>query len=230
MTATNAPAVSRPRPAPRHPALVTARLLRLELRHNAMLWMLPVVFALFWLTTYRKTMAMPPLWNMRAVSLQSGAILDFITPVVGAAAWMGSREARRHTAELMSITARPRWARLLADVGRHDLLGTSGVPGLPGRPVRDDRAPGQLGRPAVVAGRGRGREPAGLLGAGIRRRGAAAQPVHGTAGRHRGVLRARAQHGAHRRQPVVLADLAGGRRPLGHRIEREHGDLLPLRS
>ena len=89
MTATNAPAVSRPRPVPRHPALVTARLLRLELRHNAMLWMLPVVFALFWLTTYRKTMAMPPLWNMRAVSLQSGAILDFITPVVGAAAWMG---------------------------------------------------------------------------------------------------------------------------------------------
>src|SRR3984957_11266848 len=113
MTATNVPAVSRPRPAPRHPALVTARLLRLELRHNAMLWMLPVVFALFWLTTYRKTMAMPPLWNMRAVSLQNGAILDFITPVVGAAAWMGSRDARRHTSELIAITARPRWARLL---------------------------------------------------------------------------------------------------------------------
>ena len=72
-----------------------------------------MVFALFWLTTYRKTMAMPPLWNMRAVSLQGGAILDFITPVVGAAAWMGSRDARRHTSELMSITARPRWARLL---------------------------------------------------------------------------------------------------------------------
>jgi hypothetical protein len=113
VTATNAPAISRPRPVPRHPARVTARLVRLELRHNAMLWMLPVVFALFWLTTYRKTMAMPPLWNMRAVSLQSGAVLDFITPVVGAAAWMGSRDARRHTSELMQITARPRWARLL---------------------------------------------------------------------------------------------------------------------
>jgi len=46
--------------------------------------------------------------------MQSGAILDFITPVVGAAAWMGSRDARRHTSELMKITARPRWARLLA--------------------------------------------------------------------------------------------------------------------
>ena len=114
MTATSAPAVSRPRPAPRHRALVTARLLRLELRHNAMLWMLPVVFALFWFTTYRKAMAMPPLWNLRAASMQSGAILAFITPVVGAAAWMGSREARRHTSELMRITARPRWSRMLA--------------------------------------------------------------------------------------------------------------------
>ena len=113
MTTANAEAVSRPRPARRYPAPLTARLLRLELRHNAMLWMLPLVFALFWLTTYRKTMAMPPLWNVRAVSLQSGAILDFIVPVVGAAAWMGSREARRHTSELMTITARPRWARLL---------------------------------------------------------------------------------------------------------------------
>ncbi|HYS32412.1 MAG TPA: hypothetical protein VEM58_09135, partial [Streptosporangiaceae bacterium] len=38
---------------------------------------------------------------------------DFITPVVGAAAWVGSREARRHTTDLVTITARPRWARLL---------------------------------------------------------------------------------------------------------------------
>ena len=54
-----------------------ARLLRLELRHNAMLWMLPVAVALFWLTTYRKTMAMPPLWNLRAAGLQTGAMLAF---------------------------------------------------------------------------------------------------------------------------------------------------------
>ncbi len=113
MTTANAEAVSRPRPARRYPALLTPRVLRLELRHNAMLWMLPLVFALFWLTTYRKTMAMPPLWNLRAVSLQTGTILDFIVPVVGAAAWMGSREARRHTSELIKITARPRSGRLL---------------------------------------------------------------------------------------------------------------------
>ncbi len=114
MTAVSAPAARRPVPATRRPGLATARLLRLELRHNAMLWMLPVVIALFWVTTYRKTMAMPPMWNLRAASMQSGAIVDFITPVAGAAAWMGSREARRHICDLVTITARPRWARLLA--------------------------------------------------------------------------------------------------------------------
>jgi hypothetical protein len=92
---------------------MTARLLRLELRHNAMLWMLPVPVALFWFITYRKTMAMPPLWNVRAASMQTGVIADFITPVAGAAAWMGSREARRRTGDLVSISARQRWIRLL---------------------------------------------------------------------------------------------------------------------
>lgn len=94
-----------------------ARLLRLELRHNAMLWMLPVVIALFWLTAYRKTVALPPLWNVRAASVQSGALLAFVSPVAGAAAWMGTREARRRTAELISLSARPRWVLLLTTWG-----------------------------------------------------------------------------------------------------------------
>lgn len=114
MTAAIAPAPSRPMPIARRPGLAAARLLHLELRHNAMLWMLPVTIALFWLVTYRKTMTMPPLWNLRAANMQSGAIVDFIVPVVGAAAWMGSREARRRTTDLVTITARPRWARQLA--------------------------------------------------------------------------------------------------------------------
>ena len=114
MTAAPAPATSRPRPARYRPGLAAARLLRLELRRNVMLWMLPVAAALFWFTTYRKTMAMPPLWNLRAANLQSGALLAFIMPVVGAAAWMGSRDARRHTTDLVAITARPAWIRQLA--------------------------------------------------------------------------------------------------------------------
>jgi len=105
MTAASAPAPPRPLPATRRPGFAAARLLRLELRHNAMPWMLPVAVALFWLTTYRKTMAMPPLWNLRAASMQSGVVVAFVCPVAGAAAWMGSREARRRTADLVTITA-----------------------------------------------------------------------------------------------------------------------------
>ena len=113
MTA-GAAAASRPVPARpgRWPA--AGRLLRLELRHNAMLWLLPVAAALFWLTTYRKVMAMPPLWNLRAPAMQPGALLAFVLPVAGAAAWTGSREGRRRTTDLVTIAARPRWARLLA--------------------------------------------------------------------------------------------------------------------
>jgi hypothetical protein len=113
MTAVHAPAASGPVSAERGHLRAAARLLRLELRHNAMLWALPVVAGLFWLTTYRKVMAMPPLWNLRATGMQSGALVAFVCPVAGAAAWMGSREARRGTTDLMGITARPRWARQL---------------------------------------------------------------------------------------------------------------------
>ena len=111
MTATKAPAVSAP--VMRRPGLAAARLLRLELRHNAMLWMMPVAVALFWVTAGRKTMATSPLWSLRAVSMQPSAVLAFASPVAGAAAWMGSRESRRRTTDLVNITARPRPARLL---------------------------------------------------------------------------------------------------------------------
>jgi hypothetical protein len=114
MTAASAPAPPRPLPAARRPGFAAARLLRLELRHNAMLWLMPVAIALFWLTTYRKTMAMPPLWNVRAASMQAGAVVAFVCPVAGASAWMGSREARRRIADLVTITAQPRWSRQLA--------------------------------------------------------------------------------------------------------------------
>ena len=52
-----------------------ARLLYLELRHSAMAWMLPVAIGLFWITTYRKAMAMPPLWNLRATTMHAKHII-----------------------------------------------------------------------------------------------------------------------------------------------------------
>lgn len=114
MTPASTLITAKPRPMPRRTGLAAARLMRLELRHNAMLWMLPVAVAAFWLVSYRKTMALPPLWYVRANAFQSGIVTDFIVPVVGAAAWMGSRGPRRHVTDLMTVSARPRWNRLLA--------------------------------------------------------------------------------------------------------------------
>ena len=114
MTAVRAPAPSRPAPATRGHLPAAGRLLLLELRRNPMLWMVPVAAALFWFTAYRKSMALPPLWNLRAMTMQGPALLAFVSPVAGAAAWMGSREGRRHTTDLVAGTARPRWARQLA--------------------------------------------------------------------------------------------------------------------
>jgi hypothetical protein len=107
-----------PRPAARRGTgaaiLGSGRLLRIELRHNAMLWMLPVAIALFWYNGYREIMALPPMWNLRAMTLQNRLLLDLAIPVTGAAAWMGSREGRRSITDLVAVTARPRWSRQLA--------------------------------------------------------------------------------------------------------------------
>jgi hypothetical protein len=116
MTA-SAPAAPRPAVARRgagSAVLGSGRLLRLELRHNAMLWLLPVAFALFFYNGYREIMALPPMWNLRAMTLQNRLLLDLVIPVTGAAAWMGSREGRRGIADLVAVTARPRWSRQLA--------------------------------------------------------------------------------------------------------------------
>jgi hypothetical protein len=116
MTAASAPVA--PRQAARRSAgaavLGSGRLLRLELRHNAMLWLLPVAFALFFYNGYREIMALPPMWNLRAMTVQNRLLLDLVIPVTGAAAWMGSREGRRGIADLVAGTARPRWSRQLA--------------------------------------------------------------------------------------------------------------------
>lgn len=98
---------------PRRPVPAPARLFWLELRHNAMAWAVPLALALFWLTTFRKVLALPPLWNVRAAATQSGVALDFIVPVTGVAAWTGSRETRRRTADMLATVPAPRAARWL---------------------------------------------------------------------------------------------------------------------
>ena len=117
MTAASAPVAPRPVASRRGAGaavLGSGRLLRLELRHNAMLWLLPLALALFFYNGYREIMALPPMWNLRAMTLQNRLLLDLVIPVTGAAAWMGSREGRRSIADLVAVTARPRWSRQLA--------------------------------------------------------------------------------------------------------------------
>jgi hypothetical protein len=108
------PEAARPRLAAVAAGLSMLRLLRLELRHNAMMWLLPAAIGLFWLSTYRSAVAGPPLWSLRAAGMQSGTVIAFAAPVTGAAVWAASREARRHVTDQVRITAWPRWARLFA--------------------------------------------------------------------------------------------------------------------
>jgi hypothetical protein len=92
----------------------TGRLLRIELRRNAMIWMLPVAGVLFWALTYRHSMASAPLWNVRAMTMQSNTIAVLIPTVTSVAAWTGARETRRRLTDLLSVTSRSRWRRQLA--------------------------------------------------------------------------------------------------------------------
>jgi hypothetical protein len=96
--------------------LTAARLLRLELRRNAMPWILPLIAALFWFDSYRPSTAMPAIWGLRAFWTlgQGHTLIDFGPYVAAVAAWMASRDARRRVADLVTVTARPRWAAQLA--------------------------------------------------------------------------------------------------------------------
>ena len=93
-----------------------ARLLRVELRRNAMPWILPLIAALFWFDSYRPSTGTAPLYGMRTFwnMGQGHTIVDFGPFVAGVAAWMGSRDGRRGLADLVTATARPRWAAQLA--------------------------------------------------------------------------------------------------------------------
>jgi hypothetical protein len=91
------------------------RLVRLELRRSTMVWILPLIAVLFWFDSYRSAAALPPLWSQRTFYNmgQGHTLIDFAPFVAGAAAWMGSRDGRRAMFDLVSATARPRWAAQL---------------------------------------------------------------------------------------------------------------------
>jgi hypothetical protein len=92
------------------------RLWRIELRRSPMPLILPLIALLFWFDSYRPSTSQAlvyPLvtfWNMG----QGHTIIDFGPFVAGMAAWIGSRDGRRGTADLLTATPRPRWVAQLA--------------------------------------------------------------------------------------------------------------------
>jgi hypothetical protein len=87
------------------------RALRLEIKHSAVVWVLPVLAALFYVDAYRKAAGYPPIWTVRASALGEANVIFFSVIAAGLAAWAATRESRRKTGDLLATTARAPWAR-----------------------------------------------------------------------------------------------------------------------
>jgi hypothetical protein len=91
-----------------------ARLLRLELRHSTMIWLLPLLCAVFYFDAFREAAVYPPFWFVRSSVILNHLVPDISPFAAGVAAWTGSRNGRRRIADLVGIAARPRWATTFA--------------------------------------------------------------------------------------------------------------------
>ena len=88
-----------------------ARALRLEIKHSAVVWVLPVLAALFYVNAYRTAAGYPPTWTVRASVITGSNLIFFSVIAAGIAAWVATREGRRKTGDLLATTARAAWAR-----------------------------------------------------------------------------------------------------------------------
>ena len=114
MTAATLPA-SPPRAAARGVVLPAAgRLLWIEVKRNAVLWVLPLLALLVYFDTYRTVGGYPPVWTVRALAVPDRLLVDFAAFAGGFCAWAGSREGRRKTGDLLGTTACPALTRQLA--------------------------------------------------------------------------------------------------------------------
>jgi hypothetical protein len=88
------------------------RMLRLELKRNAVPYVLPLLAAVFYFDTVRTAAGFPPIWSLRASVIGDHMLFEFSAFAGGLAAWAGSRERRRKTLDLAATTPRAVWARL----------------------------------------------------------------------------------------------------------------------
>ena len=89
----------------------TVRALRLEIKHSAGVWVLPVLAALFYVNAYRTAAGYPPTWTVRASVITGPNLIFFSVIAAGIAAWVATREDRRKTGDLLATTARAAWLR-----------------------------------------------------------------------------------------------------------------------
>jgi hypothetical protein len=116
-TATVSQSLPAPTPAARpRPWLLAARILRMEIRHSAFVWCLPLLVVLFIYDPYRTAVSYPALWPLRSTVVLNKFWPDMVVFAAGFSAWAGSREGRRNTSDLLGTTARPAWARQLCSL------------------------------------------------------------------------------------------------------------------
>ena len=140
-------------PGPAHGALAAAgRLLRLELKRNAVPWVLPLLAAVFYFDTLRTADGFAPVWTQRASvdrRPHAGRCSACSRP-----GWPPG-QARARAAGRRSTWSAPAAGGLGAAVrrpGRNAGLAAAGVPRRGRGDLQPDRAAGDLGRPAAVAG------------------------------------------------------------------------------
>ena len=87
------------------------RALRLEIKHSAVVWVLPILAVLFYFNAYRTAAGLPPTWTLQASVITGTIVIFFCVFAAGIAAWVATREGRRKTGDLLATTARAGWAR-----------------------------------------------------------------------------------------------------------------------
>lgn len=89
------------------------RLLRIEARHSATPWMLPLLAVLLGITPLARNLTPVALWLDRSVDVAGG--VQLVGPfAAGTAAWMASRAGRHRMSDLLASTPRDAWSRVLA--------------------------------------------------------------------------------------------------------------------
>jgi hypothetical protein len=104
------------RPGLSRPSPLVIRILRMEVRHSAFIWAIPVVALLFVYDPFRTASSYPDLWTMRASVVLNKFFNDCVPFAAGFSAWAGSREGRRNVSDLLAATVRPAWTRQLCSL------------------------------------------------------------------------------------------------------------------